>query len=122
MSENLRCSQNKVKKQALEQKENSTEILRIIDNICKKHDLDYILCYGTLLGAVRHKGFIPWDEDLDIIMMRKDYNKLIEVLPDEINRIDYLKNNFGLTLTAYKKSNLKKSKPKSMKYFNDFLI
>lgn len=84
----------------------SVEILRIIDNICKKHDLDYILCYGTLLGAVRHKGFIPWDEDLDIIMMRKDYNKLIEVLPDEINRIDYLKNNFGLTLLKNFNENL----------------
>lgn len=59
----------------------SVEILRFIDNVCNKYELDYILCYGTLLGAVRHKGFIPWDEDLDILMMRKDYNKLIEVLP-----------------------------------------
>ena len=76
----------------------SVEILRFIDNVCEKYDLDYILCYGTLLGAVRHKGFIPWDEDLDILMMRKDYNKLIEVLPNEINKIDFLKENFGLTL------------------------
>ena len=76
----------------------SVEILRFIDNVCKKYDIEYILCYGTLLGAVRHKGFIPWDEDLDIIMMRDDYNRLIEVLPDEIKKIDYIKNNFGLTL------------------------
>lgn len=76
----------------------SIEILRFIDNVCKKYDLEYILAYGTLLGAVRHKGFIPWDDDLDILMMREDYSKLIEVLPDEINRIDYIKENFGLTL------------------------
>lgn len=84
----------------------SIEILRFIDNVCKKYDLNYILAYGTLLGAVRHKGFIPWDEDLDIIMMRKDYNKLIEVLPSEINKIDFLKNNFGLTLLKNFNENL----------------
>lgn len=84
----------------------SVEILRFIDNVCNKYDLDYILCYGTLLGAYRHKGFIPWDEDLDIIMMRKDYNKLIKVLPDEINKIEFIKNNFGLTLLKNFNDNL----------------
>lgn len=75
----------------------SIELLKFIDQICEKYNLDYILCYGTLLGAVRHKGFIPWDDDLDIIMMRKDYNKLIEVFPDEINKYDFLKKKCGLT-------------------------
>lgn len=84
----------------------SVEILRFIDNVCKKHDLEYILCYGTLLGAVRHKGFIPWDEDLDIIMMRDDYNKLIEILPNEIKRIEFIQNNFGLTLLKNFNENL----------------
>ena len=84
----------------------SVEILRFIDNVCKKYDLEYILCYGTLLGAVRHKGFIPWDEDLDIIMMRDDYNKLIEILPNEIKRIDFIQNNFGLTLLKNFNENL----------------
>lgn len=74
------------------------EVLKFIDNVCRKHDLDYILAYGTLLGAVRHKGFIPWDDDVDIIMMRKDYKKLIEVLPNEMKNFDFLKDNFGLTL------------------------
>ena len=79
------------------------ELLRFIDNICKKYDLEYFLAYGTLLGAIRHNGFIPWDDDCDIIMMRKDYNKLIEVLPNEINQYAILKNNIGLTkLSSFK--------------------
>lgn len=75
----------------------SVELLRFIDNVCEKYDLDYFLNYGSLLGAVRHKGFIPWDDDLDIMMMRKDYNNLIEILPDEINKFDFLRINSGLT-------------------------
>lgn len=73
------------------------ELLRFIDNVCGKYDLEYMLAYGTLLGAVRHDGFIPWDDDCDIIMLRKDYNKLIEVLPKEINRFEILKEKCGLT-------------------------
>lgn len=73
------------------------ELLRFIDNICKKYNLDYCLAYGTLLGAIRHDGFIPWDDDCDVIMIRTDYNKLIEVLPSEINKHEFLRENIGLT-------------------------
>ena len=75
----------------------SLELLRFIDNVCRKYDLGYWLDFGTLLGAVRHGGFIPWDDDVDISMIRKDYDKLIEVLPKEIEKYDYLKENFCLT-------------------------
>ena len=50
-------------------------LLAIFDKVCKKHGLVYWLSYGTLLGAVRHKGFIPWDDDMDIMMPRPDLER-----------------------------------------------
>ncbi len=60
------------------------EILQEVDRVCKKHDIRYWLSSGTLIGAARHKGFIPWDDDLDIEMLLSDYNKLMKVLPEEL--------------------------------------
>lgn len=55
-------------------------LLVLFDKICKKHNLVYWLTYGTLLGAVRHKGFIPWDDDMDVAMPREHFNRLKEIL------------------------------------------
>lgn len=61
------------------------EVLMEIDRICKKHGIAYFLAYGTLLGAVRHNGFIPWDDDMDIIMLRKDYMRFLKVVEKELS-------------------------------------
>lgn len=63
-------------------------MFKIIDHICRRHNLRYWMCSGTLLGAIRHKGFIPWDDDLDICMIREDYEQFLsfakEELPDDL--------------------------------------
>ena len=64
------------------------EILVEFDRIIEKHGLDYTLAYGSELGAIRHNGFIPWDDDIDVFMQRKDYTKLVSVLNDELSE-DY---------------------------------
>ena len=66
------------------------EIMREVVRICEKHNLRYFLIYGTLIGAIRHKGFIPWDDDLDIGMPRDDYEKFIEAANQELDPAYYL--------------------------------
>lgn len=66
-----------------------TELLRIFHDICQKHNLVYWIDYGTLLGAVRHKGFIPWDDDVDVVMPRKDYKMAEKIIPEEFAKIGY---------------------------------
>lgn len=65
------------------------DMMKEIDRICRKYNLKYNLAFGTLLGAIRHGGFIPWDDDADINMPYEDYVKLIEVIDNEIDAEKY---------------------------------
>lgn len=60
------------------------EILDVFVEICDRHDIDYWLACGTLLGARRHDGFIPWDYDLDVYVLQRDYDKLLSILQKEL--------------------------------------
>lgn len=62
-----------------------TEVLRILHEVCSKYHLTYWIDWGTLLGAVRHGGYIPWDDDLDISMPIDDFKKACEILPKEFS-------------------------------------
>lgn len=69
----------------LEQREIMVDILCFLDDVCNKNNLSYFLGYGTLLGAIRHDGFIPWDDDIDVFMPINDYKKVIEIINSSKN-------------------------------------
>lgn len=73
-----------------EQKRIELEILASFDAFCRLHDLQYQIAFGTLLGAIRHEGFIPWDDDIDIVMPRNDYERFF-CLFRSCNTNDHLK-------------------------------
>lgn len=60
------------------------KIIKEVDRICRKHNIHYLLDAGTLIGAIRHKGFIPWDDDVDFAFLREEYEKFIKVAKDEL--------------------------------------
>lgn len=85
------------------------DILCMVDEICKKNDIPYWVDFGTLLGTIRHKGFIPWDDDIDISMKRLDYERFKKVVYDEIRepyRVSYLVGNASTPLKILNRGNI----------------
>lgn len=65
------------------------EMLEVLDGICRKHGIRYMLFAGTALGAVRHGDFVPWDDDLDVAMTRTEYERFLEIAPQELDGEKY---------------------------------
>lgn len=63
------------------------DILSVIDKFCRKEGIKYSLGCGSMLGAIRHKGYIPWDDDIDIYLLRNEYDKLIKRFPEEQDNV-----------------------------------
>lgn len=94
-------------------------ILKEFDELCRKNNLDYFLVGGSAIGVVRHKGFIPWDDDIDVAMSREDYDKFLEIAErDYSDRYTIINNDtnpkfplmntrWGLKGTEYKTEDLK---------------
>lgn len=86
------------------------EILKKIDEVCKKNNIKYWLDSGTLLGSVRHQGFIPWDDDVDIAMLREDYEKFLKVAQKDLENNYFLQTretdkNYPLFFAKVRKNN-----------------
>lgn len=76
----------------MELKKVQLEILNVVDLFCKNNNINYWLDAGTLLGCIRHKGYIPWDDDIDIGMLREDYNKFLSIFNKQNNRYRVISN------------------------------
>ena len=88
------------------------EMLKEVKRICEEHDIKYFLDSGTLLGAIRHKGFIPWDDDLDVAFIREEYNKFLNVASKELDNRFFLQtwnndNEYALPFSKIRMNNTK---------------
>ena len=105
------------------------ELLKEFDRVCQKNNIKYILFAGSALGAVRHHGFIPWDDDLDVALLREDYDRLIHLDASEWNNAYYLQREYSdhwpMYFSKLRKNNttcLEKYHPKDSKIHQGIYI
>ena len=94
------------------------EMMKEIDRVCRENHIRYFLYRGTFLGAVRHQGFIPWDDDMDIAMLREDYEAFCRIAPEKLNPKYCLQNwhtdpNYALPFGKIRKRNTLYTEAKS---------
>ena len=92
------------------QQQRMLDILLYVDKVCRENDIRYWLSSGTLLGAVRHGGFIPWDDDLDIEMLKEDYEKFMRVFVDNDDYVLQTRHNDKYYLLPFAKLRLQKER------------
>lgn len=72
----------------------TVDIMEFVDSFCRKNNIKYFIAFGTLIGAIRHKGMIPWDDDIDIVMPREEYNRFIHLMQEQKGKTRYQVNCF----------------------------
>jgi len=92
--------------------------LRVLDEVCKKIGVEYFVYGGTLIGAVRHKGFVPWDDDLDVAMSRQDYMKFIAQAPAHLPEEYYLQSPYTDKKTPYLYTKLRLKGTRCVEYIH----
>ncbi len=93
------------------------DIMQKIDSICRKHNLTYFAIGGSVLGAVRHQGFIPWDDDIDIGMPRKDYEAFLKYAAEELPKGYFLQTFFTEKKSPFYFSKIRKDDTKFVEYY-----
>ena len=109
LNEEIRCGYT-VTKQKKELWAIELDLLVQVQKICKKHDIQYFAYAGTMLGAVRHNGFIPWDDDIDIMMTRANYKKFCDIAEKELEYTYFLQTEKTDTTTIMGLAKIRNSK------------